>query len=142
MSDKFEIIIPEVNTESGIALCGANVKIYLMSLRLFVENVPVTLKKMQDLIPQNTSLHHNNETKNNLRDYLTSVHSIKGMCVYIGAEDAGKNAKQLEYMAEAGDLKSILEKNNIFISQIERIISNIQAWLGNNGSLTDEIDAG
>ena len=124
-NDNFKIEIPEVNTDSGLNLCCGNKKIYIQSLRLFVSNMPATLNKMR------------NVTENNLKDYLISVHSLKGMCDYIGAEETRKTAKQLEDKAGAGDLNGILERNGNFISHTEKIIGSIQAWLNNNSSSID-----
>ena len=115
-----EIVIPEINTDSGLELCSGNRKIYIQSLRLFVKNIPETLKKMRGV------------TGNNLKSYSISVHSLKGACDYIGAEEARKTAKLLENLADAGDLKGILERNEMFIKQIEKIIVNIQTWLDEN----------
>ena len=72
-NDNFEITIPDIDSDSGLNLCRRNKKIYIQSLRLFITNIPETLKKMRDV------------TENNLKNYSTNVHSIKGMCVYIGA---------------------------------------------------------
>jgi len=133
--DKLKIIIPEINTESGLARCGANVKIYLQSLSLFITNIPTALVKMRTFVNQCALVQQSNVSEKDMKDYFTYAHSIKGMCDYIGAEDARKNAKQLEDMAANGDLNGILEHNDNFIKQIERIIADIQEWL-----LTNEHD--
>jgi len=123
--DNFKIEISAVDTESGLNLCRGNRKIYIQSLRLFAANMPVTLNKMR------------NVTESNLKDYLTSVHSLKGMCDYIGAKETRKTAKQLEDMAGAGNLSGILERNVDFIRHTEKIIANIQTWLDNNSKIID-----
>ena len=133
MSEINLIIIPEVNTESGLKLCSGNRKIYIQSLRLFVSKIPEILEKMRALVQQN------DVTENSLKNYSTTVHSLKGMCDYIGAEDTRKTAKQLEDIAEAGDIKGILELNENFIKQTEKIITNIQTWLDNNSDYIDTI---
>ena len=130
IDDNFEIKIPEVNSESGLRLCCGNRKIYIKSLRLFVTNIPATLAKMRAL------------TENDLKNYSTSVHSVKGMCVYIGAEEAATKAKQLENMADAGDFKGVFEQNEIFIGQIEKITGSVQTWLNGNSAYLEKLEAG
>jgi len=125
--DNFEIIIPEINTKNGLKLCRGNLKIYIQSLRLFVSSIPASLEKMRSV------------TENSMKIYLTSVHNLKGMCDYIGAEEIRKSAKQLEDMADACDLKGILELNGNLIRETEIIISCIKTWLDNNSGRIDTI---
>lgn len=118
--DALEIVIPDVDVKSGLALCDGEVKIYLQSLYLFTGNIPEALGRIR------------NVTADALGDYTVSVHGIKGMCSYIGAEDARKVAKQLEEMAKNGDLEGVLARNGNFILHVENIIANIQSWLKSN----------
>ena len=128
MSEKnLMIIIPGVNSESGLTLCRGDLQIYLHSLRLFVTNMPAVVARMRDI------------TENNLKIYRTCAHSLKGMCDYIGAEEIRITAKQLEDMAAAGDLNGILERNENLILQTEKVIGNIQIWLDNNKDYVDRI---
>lgn len=129
--EEIKIVIPEVNSESGLKLCGGNIKIYIQSLLLFAKNIPATLEKMQAFISEG------NVTEKSLKNYSTSVHGIKGMCDYIGAEEARKAAKKLEDIADSGDIKGVLALNGAFIEQIERIINNIQTWLAKNNFLME-----
>ena len=125
--DNFKIVIPEIDSGSALKLCRGNKKIYIQSLRLFVSNIPATLEKMRGV------------TENNLKDYITSVHSLKGMCDYTGALEIRKTAKQLEDIADAGDYYGILERNETLIKQTEKIIHNIQKWLYDNSNFIDKI---
>jgi len=125
--ENLEIVIPEINSKSGLNLCSGNKKIYIQSLRLFISNIPATLIKIRDV------------KEDNLKNYLISVHSLKGMCDYIGAQEARIKAKQLEDLADAGDFKVLQEQNENFIKQIEIIINNIQTWLDSNSNFVDKI---
>jgi len=127
--DTFEIVIPGVNTECGLRLCSGKKKLYVQSLRLFAASIPAVLAGIHAFfqIPD--------ITEKDLKNFSTGVHSIKSMCDYIGAEDARKTARQLEDMADSGDLKGVLDQSDDFLKQIEKIAGSVQIWLDNNGDL-------
>ena len=75
-----------------------------------------------------------NVSENTLSDYSIKVHGLKGMCDYVGAEEARKTAKQLEDMSKNGDLAGVLARNEDFIKYTESIISQIQTWLEENSA--------
>ena len=117
------IKIPGLDVNSGLELCGGNMEIYLNSLLLYVSGIPADLEKMR------------NVSKETLGDFYITAHSVKGMCQYIGAEEARKTAKQLEAMAKEGDLAGVLAHNEIFIKYVENIVDGVRSWLEKNGEL-------
>jgi HPt (histidine-containing phosphotransfer) domain-containing protein len=117
-----KIEIPGLNAQSGLELCGGDQEIYLRSLRLFEKNVSLTLQKMRSVC------------KDTLHDYYVSVHGIKGMCEYIGAQDLKQTAKQLEEISRNDDLAGVLALNETFIKSTENLIVNIQNWLKENNA--------
>ena len=116
------IEIPELDVKSGLDLCDGNTHIYLDSLRLFVSDTPEDLEKMKCV------------SRETLEDYSVAAHSVKSMSRYIGAEEARKIAKQLETMAEDGDLAGVLAKNETFIKYMEKILDGVRIWLEKNDS--------
>ena len=70
-NSQFEMNIPGINAQSGLYFCDGDFDIYLKSLNLFVANMPLNLEKMKTV------------TKENLKDYIISVHGIKSNSEYI-----------------------------------------------------------
>jgi HPt (histidine-containing phosphotransfer) domain-containing protein len=124
MSKQIKIEIPELDTDSGLGLCDGDTGIYLHSLRLFASNMPATLEKLRSV------------TEEKLSDYAISVHGIKGMSQYIGAETARETAKKLEFLAKDGNFKGVLAENEAFIKYVEKIINGIKNWLEKHGEIS------
>jgi len=119
MAEK-NIEIAEVDVNSGLELCDGNTEIYLNSLRLYVSSTPVALEKMRGV------------SQETLSSYGVTVHGVKSMSHYIGAEEARKTAKELEAMAKGNDLAGVLAKNEAFIKYSEKIVANVREWLEKN----------
>jgi len=118
--NNMEIVIPEVDVKSGLELCDGNTEIYLNALRIFANGTPPDLEKLKTVSAET------------LKDYSVTVHSVKSMSRYIGAEKARDTAKQLEAMADAGDLDGVLAQNESFIKYATTVADNVRAWLEKN----------
>ena len=114
------IEIPGIDAASGLDLCDGDMNIYLNALRLYVSSIPVSLEKMRGVSPET------------LADYAITVHSVKSMSQYIGAEEVRKTAKQLEVLAKNGNLAGILAQNDAFIQYAQGIVAGVQGWLAKN----------
>ena len=117
------IEIPGLDVGSALELCDGNTKIFLNSLRLFVSSIPADLVKMKSVSAET------------LMDYSATVHGVKSMSQYIGAEEIRKTAKQLEAMSKDGDLAGVMAHNDIFIKYAEGIVDVVRSWLEKNGEL-------
>ena len=115
-----KIEIPGLDSEYGLELCDGDVDMYKSSLRLYATNIPGTLEKMRGV------------SEATLKDYAISVHGIKGMSDYIGAQEIKNKAKQLEEKAKNGDCAAVLAENSSFIKQVENTVSDVKAWLEKN----------
>jgi len=114
------INIPGVDSHSGLELCDGEMDIYLNSLRLYASNTAKALEKMKGVSAET------------LKDYAITVHGVKSMSEYIGAEEARKTAKQLEMMAKGGDLAGVQAQNDTFIRYVQGIVINVKNWLAEN----------
>jgi HPt (histidine-containing phosphotransfer) domain-containing protein len=114
------IEIPGLDTAGGLDLCDGDMNIYLNALRLYVSSIPVSLEKMKGVSPET------------LADYTITVHSVKSMSQYIGAEEARKTAKELEALAKSGDWAGVLAQNEPFIQYAQGIVAGVQGWLAKN----------
>jgi len=119
-NEKLKVDIPGVDANSGLSLCDDDMDIYLSSLRLYVTNIPGTLEKMRSV------------SSDSLHNYSISVHGVKGMSEYIGAEETRKTAKQLEMLSKEGNLTAVLDQNETFIKNTENMVNNIRSWLKKN----------
>jgi len=122
LEKELDLNVPGVDVKRGLELCDGDKSIYLQSLRLFASSMPVTLGKMKSV------------SELTLKDYAINVHGAKGICEYIGAEDARVNAKQLEMMAKEGNLAGVLAGNDAFIKYAGNLAEGIQNWLRATGS--------
>jgi signal transduction histidine kinase/CheY-like chemotaxis protein/HPt (histidine-containing phosphotransfer) domain-containing protein len=118
--EKIEIKIPGVDTKKGLSLYVGDTKVYLSLLRSYIANTPKVLEKLRLVSAENLS------------DYVITVHGLKGTSAGIGAEEVRKQALELENLSRAGDLKSVLAKNNKLIADAEIIVSNVKEWLDKN----------
>jgi signal transduction histidine kinase/DNA-binding NarL/FixJ family response regulator len=69
-----------------------------------------------------------------LKDYLLTVHGIKGSSYGICALDIGKQAETLEMAAKQEDIETILVNNGAFIHDAEKLVERINAFLITGGA--------
>jgi HPt (histidine-containing phosphotransfer) domain-containing protein len=117
------IEIPGLDTASGLDLCDNDMNIYLNALRLYAASIPANLEKMRDVSPET------------LADYIITVHSVKSMSQYVGAEKVRKAAKDLEALAKSGDLAGVLAQNETFIPYAQGIVAGVKGWLAENQTI-------
>jgi hypothetical protein len=112
-----EVDIPQVDNERVKKIYGKKFNIYLDVLRSYLDVVPKALEEMGKVT---------NET---LPSYVVSVHGVKSVSDFIGAEEARKMALELEMLGKAGDLSGILAKNDAFIRYAKELIVNVEKFL-------------
>jgi CheY-like chemotaxis protein len=117
-----EIDIPGVDVARVEELYGGNMRIYLPVLRSYLSVIPEELEKIS---------HVSRET---LPEYVVRVHGVKSTSDSIGAEQAHQMALELEMAGKAGDLATIMAKNETLIKDVKDLLVNIQKWL-------DKVDA-
>jgi len=108
--------IAGLNVRQGIVQYN-NEGLYLDILRSFAKNTPVLLEKIR------------NVNRNNLPEYLVTIHGLKGSCRAIYAERAGNVAKTLEEAAQEGNFDLIKDYNAAFITTLETLIGGIEHLL-------------
>jgi len=100
-------------------LLDGDEELFITVLSTFVEKTPISLAKLA------------NPTKETLDDYRILVHGVKGACANICAEDLRKKALNLEQLAKAGDLESVLAGNAPFIKEMEGMVDRAKNWMKN-----------
>jgi CheY-like chemotaxis protein len=112
-----DVDIPGVDNEKIKKIYGKKFKIYLKVLRSYLDVVPKSLEEMSQV------------TGETLPGYVVSVHGVKSVSDFIGAEEARKMAFELEMLGRAGDIAGVLAKNGAFIQYAKELITNVQNWL-------------
>jgi HPt (histidine-containing phosphotransfer) domain-containing protein len=111
------IDISGVDQSKIMELYDGDMEIYLPVLRSYLSTIPAAMDKIRSVSAET------------LPEYTIRVHGIKSTSESIGAQEARKMAAELEALAKAGDLPSILAKNDALIKHMDDLIGNIQNWL-------------
>ena len=115
--------IAGLNIIKGLNKYGNDEKVYLRILRSFAANTRSLFETLEDV------------SRENLRDYEISVHSIKGTSFSIFADETGKKAKELEEAAIEGNLDFIKKHNPGFLEELRAFVEQIETMLA---SIDDE----
>ena len=122
-ADSGDIKIPGINENLGLSLYDGDAEMFIDIMLSFAENIPDELDKMREV------------SEDNLRDYAINAHTVKGSAASIGAQNLTEFARKMEFSAKDGDLPAILAENQDFINQTETLISDILAFLKQNGTI-------
>ncbi|MDR1894131.1 MAG: response regulator, partial [Spirochaetales bacterium] len=106
-----------INVEAALDRMNGVRESYLEILRAFVRHTPDQLDKL----PLGTA--------EALGDYAITVHGLKGANYGIGADEAGREAAELEALAKAGRFEAVLEKTPSFIKTMKTLIAAVEATL-------------
>jgi len=110
---KFLEMVSEIDLEKCLTRFSGDEESFLQVLRSYVTNTPALLKKIKVM------------NKDNLDDYIVSVHGIKGSSNSIYAEIIGSKAEALEKAAKEGKIEYIIINNTVFIEAVEKLIHAI-----------------
>ncbi|MDR2966258.1 MAG: hypothetical protein LBU88_10860 [Treponema sp.] len=116
------ISIPGLDYEKGLKQVDGKKDDYLKIIRAYM-----TGTKNKLAVLENTS-------KENLRSYEITVHSVKGSSLLIYAQNIGSQAAALEKAAVAGDLDFINQHNPGFLKDLRELLHNM-------GNVLNKIDA-
>jgi len=114
-----QIQIPGINSKLGISLYGGDKDLFIRVLQAFVKSAPAELDKLRSVSEQN------------LEAYGIDVHTLKGGSASVGAKELSLKAADLEEKAKSGNLAGVLEGNEDFIKETEKLLEDIEKWLEN-----------
>ena len=106
-----------IDFEGGISRMGGREAVYIRVLSSFAAGMPALLNKIRTFDP----------TK--LEEYRTNVHGIKGASYGVFANEIGMQAEALEMAAKAGDIETILARNDRFILNMEKLLGEISKYI-------------
>ena len=98
----------------GLERYEGDEKLYLKVLRSYAVNIAKMLDSIKSVC------------KDTLANYEIIVHGIKGASFDICAQQIGKDAKELEAAAEAGDLDYVNKHNGAFHEKTRKLISALE----------------
>ena len=101
----------------GLERLGGDKAAFLQVLRSYVVNIPPLLEALKGV------------AKENLSNYATVVHGIKGASRGICADSLGDGAAALEDAARAGNIDFVLANNAAFIEAVETLINGMDDLL-------------
>jgi CheY-like chemotaxis protein len=96
---------------------GGDEELLFNTLRSFTDNVP-------DLVHK-AALTEKSESS----EYTAALHSIKGACRIIHAEDLARRAEELERASVSGDTMFITGKNDEFLSDVKKFVAGLKTLL-------------
>jgi CheY-like chemotaxis protein len=109
--------IQGVSMETGLGLYEGDMQILTYAYRSYVKNVPAVVEKLRNL------------SEDNLAEYATNVHAIRGNSASIGADEFAQKAAEIEKMAKSGDFEGVLKENASLVSDAEKLLESINEWL-------------
>jgi len=112
-----EPFIDGLDIPACIVHFGGDKELFYDTLRSFVENVPGLVTKAS--MPN----------EEDLTDYTSAIHSIKGACLIIYESALAERAKALEAAGTAGDVAFIQDKNDEFLDDVNLFANNIETFL-------------
>ncbi|MCL2295209.1 MAG: transporter substrate-binding domain-containing protein [Spirochaetes bacterium] len=121
------IKIKGVDTQTGFAMSGYRMGNYLKTLDIFSKDI---LEKISEI--------RKSLQENDIRLYTILVHALKSASSNIGAKKVSNLAKTLEEAGKKGSSLFIMEHNDNFLAELEKLRKNIQTALKNESDEFDE----
>ncbi|MDR0496776.1 MAG: Hpt domain-containing protein, partial [Treponema sp.] len=106
-----------IDLQKGLERFSGDEEVFMGILRSWVNNTRSLLKKVKAL------------NKDNLAEYATTVHGIKGSSRGISADKAGDLAEDLEKAAKADDFEFVQKNNERFLEITEKLITGVSNML-------------
>ncbi|MCL2214447.1 MAG: ATP-binding protein [Treponema sp.] len=109
--------IAGLDIPKGLQRFGGNEAAYIDVLRSYAADVKYLLDSIEIV------------TEQTLKNYIISVHGIKGTSYDIFAENIAEEALKLEMQGKAGNYEFIKENNPVFIKNARNLVSGINDFL-------------
>jgi len=106
-----------INIRKGLRRFAGDKSAYMEVLRSYLKNTPPLLDFYGKI------------NKNNLTEYETMIHGIKGSSRGIAADEIGGMAETLENAASSGDYSFITANNKIFVDSVNVLLSDLKKMI-------------
>lgn len=112
-----EMLIPDVDVEAGLTLCGNSTDAYLAVLKTFMETAEESIERIERF-----------SRERNYKDYVTEVHGLKSSAMAIGAKGLSEMARQLEAAGREENYKQIMYETPTLIAKYTEVADNIKPF--------------
>ena len=138
-----EIIIPGIDTVTGIARTGGTIAAYLQVLSMFNKDIKERLQLLRFFLFE-ISMAENTFPKKHLPSFITQLTALEGASVSLGAAETSTTAARLKEAGKAGDLSFICDNLSGFIDHLTKLQEHIHAALAlkSGASAQESIDVG
>lgn len=106
-----------VDIENSVNTLGLD--LYNETLNVFLSEIVDKTNKLKECL-----------MANNMKDYATYVHAIKGECSYLGFTELTKQALDHQLKSQAGDAEYIRNNYVTLLTEIGRVIKVARIYLG------------
>lgn len=120
--------IEGIDWDKGLAYVQGNQTVYEQFLLEYVKSSVDFLKRLSDFF-----------AAKDMANYRIVAHSIKSNSYYVGANELGDFAKEMEFAARDMDVDFILKMHEVFKESYSQIVRNIEAYLTGKGIVVDFI---
>jgi CheY-like chemotaxis protein len=108
---------PGIDVSKGLESCNGDQKIYMQILRAYTTNMRALAESVETVTPED------------LPDYKTTVHGIKGASASVFAEEVSRLAGALESAAKDGDFDYIRDNNAALLEALRKQICSIESFV-------------
>ena len=117
------VLISGLDIQDGIKRFDGDEDIYLDILRSYTTNTPQLLTQIETV------------SMDNIADYATLVHGIKGSSYSIGAKAVGQKAENLEKASKSGDIEFVGNHNPELYKSLESLLSDLSGFISSIDSV-------
>lgn len=113
---KLSELLPDVDTKLGLSYCNNQPSQYLSVLALLLENGNRQIAQLQ-----------NHWGKKDHRQYLVTIHALKGQFLNIGAKDLSGIAKDLEQAAKEENISFLDKQTPDLLQHFSKLLRDLEA---------------
>ncbi|MDR3136111.1 MAG: Hpt domain-containing protein [Coriobacteriales bacterium] len=111
-----ETPVEGIDYQAGLAQYQLE-RVYHRILTSYARSVPDLLNKLAAFVPEE------------LQDYITTVHGLKGASYGVQANHIGDLARDLELAGKQGDLNFIREHNQHLLDETNTLLNRLRVYL-------------
>lgn len=105
-----------INEETGLQFCADSREVYMEMLEIYLEQGEEYMEKIPALAKAQ-----------DWKNYIITVHGLKGTSMTIGAEAFSEKAKEQEFAGKGEDYAFIESSLSDFLALYERMLAAVQA---------------
>jgi len=105
-----------IDQETGLQFCAESREVYIEMLEIYLEQGEEYMKKLPALVEQK-----------DWKNYIITVHGLKGTSLTIGAKAFSEKAKEQEFAGKGEEYDFIESSIGEFLEMYEKMLEAVQA---------------